>query len=306
MRVVFPDPTGKYDTRSGTVVEVRADTRQGNVLVCTDLPHDQFQDHPHICGERHGLELRSKYLRAYAASSSENEYHGVPAHIGLCAAGSFSYEGMKFPSHSVGRIKKFSNAYVCLDWFVGPLKGSGNHYIPKKFLSWCRFDPDTNHRINYRWYRRSSTGDKLPESREGDILIYQSEKPISIPGYAVTPGVLFKHLGVDADGCCIKAQIVSGVPVESLGESLQLRAGTVRKFEGPFIFRGTRVEITAEVMFRKRRLQGAKAQVILSTDCDGDIGVQLPEDIGAGSLDGVGKEGHCLYVPTDAVKEISE
>jgi hypothetical protein len=45
-----------------------------------------------------------------------------------------------------------------------------------------------------------------------------------------------------------------------------------------------------------------KGKVILSTDTEGDVGIEFKEDIGAGSLDGIGKEGHCIYIEADLVK----
>ena len=77
---------------------------------------------------------------------------------------------------------------------------------------------------------------------------------------------------------------------------LNLSIGTRKKQE---------VEITAEINFKKRSLKGMVGEVILSTDRDGDVGIELKEDINAGSLDGVGKGGHCIYIEASLVK-ISE
>lgn len=43
-------------------------------------------------------------------------------------------------------------------------------------------------------------------------------------------------------------------------------------------------------------------KVILSTDAEGDVGIEFEEDLGAGSLDGIGKEGHCIYIEASLVK----
>jgi hypothetical protein len=45
-----------------------------------------------------------------------------------------------------------------------------------------------------------------------------------------------------------------------------------------------------------------KGKVILSTDAEGDVGIEFPDDIGAGSLDGIGREGHCIYIEASLVK----
>jgi hypothetical protein len=95
------------------------------------------------------------------------------------------------------------------------------------------------------------------------------------------------------------------MPRETLGMGVKIRTQDVMPFEGSFFSSGEEVEVVAEVVFRKKSLQGRRGRVILPTDADGDVGVEFPEDIGAGSLDGVGEEGRCLYIPADAVKEAS-
>jgi hypothetical protein len=58
-------------------------------------------------------------------------------------------------------------------------------------------------------------------------------------------------------------------------------------------------------MFKKKNLQRSRGKVILATDFEGDVGIQFLEDIGAGSLDGIGKEGRCLYIPVESVEKVS-
>jgi len=89
-----------------------------------------------------------------------------------------------------------------------------------------------------------------------------------------------------------------------LNRTADVRVDYLRKHPSPdnFYRPGQQVEIVAVVDFRKKPLQGMKGQVILSTDREGDVGIEFTEDIGAGSLDGIGKEGHCIYIEASLVK----
>ena len=58
-----------------------------------------------------------------------------------------------------------------------------------------------------------------------------------------------------------------------------------------------------KILPKNHPLQGEKATVILPVDPDGDIGVVFKENIGAGSLDGMGPNGHCLYIPEKSLKK---
>jgi hypothetical protein len=184
---------------------------------------------------------------------------------------------------------------------VKELKGQPFH-VPKDNLRWCRFDPGTN-TVSRTWYTTH-----MPHAA-GDILVYWSDKPYMISGsrrgYPITRGVLLRHVSNDPENRGLIVTPLSGMPSEWIGMKVKIPKNSVRKFEEPFIDVGEEVEIVAEVMFKKKNLQRSRGTVILATDFEGDIGIQFPEDIGAGSLDGIGKEGRCLYIPAESVAKVS-
>jgi hypothetical protein len=130
--------------------------------------------------------------------------------------------------------------------------------------------------------------------------------------YAVARGAILKRISsdkYDSDdgvGRGIMVRVMSGTSPDIIGRKLVVNKREVYLFKNTFIEAGNIVEVIANLTFRKKNLQGQRGEVILGTDLDGDIGMEFPEDIGAGSLDGVGREGRCLYIPTDSVREISE
>jgi hypothetical protein len=99
-------------------------------------------------------------------------------------------------------------------------------------------------------------------------------------------------------------RIIGGCSDFLVGQTLRIRASHMKTHPKPDMFYrpGQTVEIVAEIDFRKKPLQGMKGKVILSTDAEGDVGIEFKEDIGAGSLDGIGREGHCIYIEASLVK----
>ena len=58
--------------------------------------------------------------------------------------------------------------------------------------------------------------------------------------------------------------------------------------------------IISDVIYRKTNLKGMKCNIISSIG-ENDYMVELEEDIGGSSGDGMGKKGHCIPVPTKIV-----
>lgn len=100
----------------------------------------------------------------------------------------------------------------------------------------------------------------------------------------------------------IQCLCLSGVPVEALGSTFNVPIQHLKRFKHAFISSLTKVEVVAEVVFRKQTLLGKKATVVLPTDIDGDVGVEFEEDMNAGNLDGAGEDGRCLYIQSSALK----
>jgi len=301
-RVRISDPMGEEKYAYGTVVEVKEPLIQSHTLLCMDRPSEHYVDSPDICGENHGYLVTSSSLRAASYRSRSAAYEGLPEHIGLFNQEPFDQDNIHFPRHSVGRIVELNGDRATCIWKNVKELGGQPFHVPAGNLRWCRFNPETN-TVSRTWYTTH-----MPHVA-GDILVYWSDKPHMISGsrhgYPITRGVLLRHVSHDLENRGLIVVPLSGMPKEYIGVKVKIPKNSVRKFEEPFIDVGEEVEIVAEVMFKKKNLQRSRGKVILATDFEGDIGIQFPEDIGAGSLDGIGKEGRCLYIPAESVEKVS-
>ncbi len=302
-RVKVADPRDGSRYVFGTVVQRELTDGSGRTtLLCMDLPDTRYEASPGICGRHHGLVVDTRNLRVHKYLNSRSQFERVPSHIGMFAPQEFSFDGQKFPRNSVGRVLEAnrSSSRATLKWFN--VRGVNTFFVPTDYLRWCHFDPK-RYNILSRWYTEEASAIK-----KGDILVYWGNKPQRVPAvykesYVMTQGVLLRFMEYDASSRVINAAIISGMPPKMLGCEVQVREQDVRKFESDFVARGAKVEIVAEIMFKNKNLQGRRGKVVLPPDFEGDVGVEFPEDIGAGSLDGVGKEGQCLYIPVEAVRK---
>ncbi len=309
-RVRVPGREGGHSL--GTVVEVDPkqqlfDNKQ--VLLCMDLFHGGNKAHPETCGEGHGQIVRKSKLSYCKFSTADKVYEKLPLHVGMYAPRSFKHDNIKFGSGAVGRVTRIGKDRVTLRWY-NVLGIKAPFWVPLAKVQWCYFDPN-NFDIMGVWHSYGGDAGSV-----GDILVYDSDvvKMVGSDGrdnrHVVARGTILKRTNserydaYDGPNRGIKVQIMSGASPAIIGRELVVSRREVYPFENPFIKSGNTVEIVADLTFRKKSLQGRKGVVILSTDLDGDIGIEFPEDIGAGSLDGVGREGRCLYLPTDSVKKI--
>lgn len=77
-------------------------------------------------------------------------------------------------------------------------------------------------------------------------------------------------------------------------------------FPHPYLGEGEKVQVeNKELQFRQRRLEGLRGTVLLSTDANGNVGVEFEQDLHAGSFDGLGAQGKCLFVPAECLKKHS-
>lgn len=67
----------------------------------------------------------------------------------------------------------------------------------------------------------------------------------------------------------------------------------------------TKMFIHSDFNFRKRNLKGMRCLVLAHVSSD-HLLVEVEEDVGAGSGDGLGKKGRCLFVPKSKLKELNK
>lgn len=334
-RIKVSDPTrrlGNEPYAYGTVIELKEYPRQhqGKTLVCMDEPNPEtFRDGDSKCGRGYGYFIETRRLKPLA-SSGRGSFRNVPDHVGVTTSMGFKHDGKIFPPYTVGRLLYIAEdaepngGMATVTWFnlPGGKKGTweGNDgkkvyencfNVPSHLLRWCWFNPQS-YKVRNIWYTTVS------EFKEGDYLVYRGERALAVPSlhlsnelgleripYFVTKGVVLRHAGWDQSHQSIIADIVGGMPPETWGQKLSFRKNDLRLLDDAYLPPGQKVEVVAEITFKKKNLQGRIGRVILPTDEDGDVGVEFPEDIGAGSLDGAGEQGRCLYVPANTLKETS-
>jgi len=62
--------------------------------------------------------------------------------------------------------------------------------------------------------------------------------------------------------------------------------------------------VNADVQHKKHSLKGMKCTLLRDIGHGEYSFVELEEDVGGGSADGLGKSGHCVLVPAESLKEI--
>ncbi len=303
--------TGEEDPLYGTIVELensRSRIPDTAYLVCMDKPRPaHYKDYPKTCGTGHGRITAASAITTAGSNfrTTREMYAGVPTHIGMFVPKSFSQQGKTYPEGSSGRVLEMRTNAVRIRWYLyggGLCEVKDASWVPKESVRWGRIHG--GHRKATEWY----TGTSRSDHEAGDILIYCSAAPLHIPGtqYVITKGVILEFAGGASDRRHINVHIRAGMDPEIIGYAIKVPKSSVRLFKEPYIPAGEEVEITAEIMFRRKNLRGKRGTVVLATDSEGDVGIEFSEEMEAGSLDGAGTEGKCLYIPADAVNKISE
>ncbi len=245
--------------------------------------------------------------------------------VGRIVTGGSASEGAGQISVNWFRIAPTESDSLGLSQMLPKVDEGGTHWnhcwnVPLRKLAWCYFNRgDPGSRIYSKWSTRPATTHE-PKFAKGDHLVYAGEETTDRRGWLyasdidlgkkspLTPGVILKCVD-SGEGQRITAEVMGGMPLGCIGQKIRVYESTLSKFEETFFSRGSRVEVVAKVEFRSQGknhpgLQGQTATVVLSTDSDGDVGVEFREDIGAGSLDGAGQQGKCLFIPAKALKAV--
>ncbi len=327
-RVFVRGASGKGDTLAGTVIDASSEMKLASscVVVCTDTPghQDWIESKGDLelwTGRGHALVATKQDLDPFYDQTRTAAFEAIPHHIGIVVAKAFIYDDVNFPSKCTGRILQQEEGGRCarVEWLTGikntrfyPTETeSGKKYkrtynVGIKYLKWCLLN-NANKFLRV-WPGQGKTTQPLFET--GTIVVYTGNGPMSVcdnrRNYSLVRGVILKITGLDDQRCCYAVQVLGGCIKDAWGLPGRIKKNAAVKFESLYIEQGTKVEISANLSFKRNDLQGHQGVVILGTDTDGDIGVQFTEDLGAGSLDGQGKARHCLYVPASAVKTISK
>ncbi len=172
---------------------------------------------------------------------------------------------------------------------------------------WCTRHATLGDHIEL-WPKTNETGTPATFA-EGDYALFGGARPVSVGAdngcrYSLMPGDLIHITNLDTRNRRAHVALPpwSGERYLS-GCAFMVNISHLRPLKHRLIQSGTEVEVIANIDFGGESLAGAKGVIVIPTDTDGDVGVEFNEPIrGAGSLDGRGETGRCLYIPASAVK----
>ncbi len=260
-------------------------------------------------------------------ADSYEQYLGVPADTGVIVKEELFIENYIIPAGNVGRVlKERDDRYLIFfpqaeaeayDPILQPVDIRG------KIFPWCRWiDKDL---VEWGWWNVVSFeiqkvygSASVPGPSKivvGGFVRFKGGQPHKFVApnddgratlnWAIQDGALLKVLVTSAERRgSVKCKIISGCSPEGLGTDIVLdKRNVVAVEEENIMIPGQEVEIVAEIVFKEHNLHGRKGRVILASDADKEIGIELDSDVGAGSLDGQGKAGHCLYVSEGTLRK---
>lgn len=326
VRVSFPEMLGKV---TGTICGRYENpaTEQLEWLFCSDTSFPaSFDDAPHL-GPPHTTRFIQSPVREYVEElnpSKPDVWEKAHLAVGVYATEDFECDDVYFPVGSAGRVLyDEGGARLTVLWTqvripqASFVKGPGGFSfkqweVPKKYLNFGKIDLHSG-QVVHPWGPWGVPEIPSPKAKikykTGDLVIYTSPRSVRVgtkDGRSSANMIRGTILMVSsADGLCLTGTIVGNCQEQLFGSNLRVDISAVAPFPFTWITEGRQVKVVAEVNFRKRPLKGLTGKVITSTDQDGDVGVQFQEDIGAGSLDGLGQDGKCLYLPVKAL-EVSE
>lgn len=320
-RVIFRSPLSggaEMATVVGRVNEMKGKVRPGSILLCTDRKSDHHSNFTEYTGEGRGLVISESKARLEGITNGE--WYCVPEDVGVFAHSAFQHDGIKFPRGCTGRILGSNTnremETLRISWNFDHVDMSVEHdeagkerrnvwEVPASRVKMCLMSKSKG--VFSEW--------PTPGKRRSP---FKAEDLVVVPGRSVScmtkegreamlPAGTVAELVDKADRNRVQTwycRIVGGCQESLIGVKLKIKESYMKLHPEPekFFKQGQSVEIVAEIDFRKVPLKGMTGKVILSTDQDGDVGIEFPEDIGAGSLDGIGTEGRCIYIEASLVK----
>lgn len=232
----------------------------------------------------------------------------APEFLGVCFSEPTRVDSVIFPDGAAGRLVSLGPDKASVSWvnftsphlsthsFGGAKYPNGYYICPSSLLKMC-FLHKNEPIITF-----GNLGEPEPDPlRSGEIVFYNHPSEVRQES-----GSLFFQEVLMVEQTAGSIVLVRPVPVNPRSEGkaglFKVARTKLERFPHTWLPYGTKVLIGTETLFRKRDLQGCKATVIAPTDLEGDVGLQFAENIGAGSLDGLGEDGKCLYIPADRLK----
>jgi len=293
-------------------------TGELGTVLAVDKRSGLFQSYPHL-----HLSAGTIFVENYIGSldgmevldpSDSNTWSTVPLEIGVHVRESFEHDGVAFPQGTVGRVRNLSGGLCSALWNLDVISRDYDRKypylkpwnVPAKYLSFGTVDLE-GRSVIVNWGDVFGTDSPLTGTKfkAGDVVTYTSSRSLKMTGkdertYAMVKGTVL--IVVDAERGRIHAALVGSCSSKLVGSIVQIDSASIAPFPFLWIPEGKRVRVSQEINFRKKPLQSQIGVVVTPTDQDGDVGVQFYEDIGAGSLDGLGQDGRCLFIPARALE----
>lgn len=255
------------------------------------------------------------------------QYHGVPAGTGVIVKEELFIENYIIAAGNVGRVLRERDDCYLIFFPQAAVEAFDPIMLAVvvrgETMPWCRWiDKDL---VEWGWWNTGSFeiqkvygSASVPETSKivvGGFVRFKGGQPHKFVApnddgratlnWAIQDGALLKVLVTSAERRgSVKCKIISGCSPEGLGTDIVLdKRNVVAVEEENIMIPGQEVEIVAEIVFKEHNLHGRKGRVILASDADKEIGIELDSNINAGSLDGQGKAGHCLYVSEGTLRK---
>lgn len=307
--------------------EFNRTTFEDVVIICADKPVEypsfvnERGDIQRYTGNKHGLLVQGGNLRK---TKNPYQYYNLPSHLGVVAWEKFAHDGAVFRAGAIGKLlttrEDFVDDSVKVHWITGvdrelnSFRGDdGKMYsncwnVPPVYLRWALIDPKRERMVRMWEHAPLLGGAPGKKFKPGEYVFLTEPGGLQASSDRHTQRIQPESILqiIHDRGGYYDALTVSGCQERAVGLNVQVRYNQVKPLPFAYLPAGTPVVIKADLIFRKRNLKGRTAVVVLPTDPDGDTGIELPDDLGAGSLDGRGKAGHCLYVPVKALEERSK
>ncbi len=306
----------------GTGTVVYSNAYESTALIYADKTRAEGRDAPneaekYCIPNLHSLLLPQNNLVLLKEQGSYDTLKGMPRPIGVGTSRGFKFDlesdgtRLTVQAGKVGRLLSITEAgWALVHWYNWSTRWHQAHSlkvgqtygrclaVPFVHLEWCTLGPFG--KVEAFW------GPGLQQDiRVGDYVIYTHPTPCAIDHASgrrfITKGAILQ-VDTREDPSSFSIRVVGGCKLDEIGARARIRRSAIAPLTEKFIHRSATVEIVADLEFKKRNLKGRRAVVLLPTDLDGDIGVQFDEDINAGSLDGVGENRKCLYIPASVVK----
>lgn len=305
---------------TGTIRGFYNNPRLGRMqwLMIPDKRSLSFEDFPEV-----GLGHSTVFVSTETGSENEvleldpsldSSWTGVPQQVGVYTTRNFSHDGVVFPIGTVGRVVRFLKyPLVGVMWNNPAIPSRAAERfrlweVPTGYFSFGFVDLPGGKVIS-AWSGTAPSPSALKSNfKVGDVVTYVFAKPFPVTGRAARTRSMVRGtvLVVDGiDGAMTTATIIGNCQEQIIGVGVKIGSSALSLFPFTWIGEDKKVRVMEEVTFRKKSLRDQIGLVLSSTDQDGDVGVQFLEDIGAGSLDGLGQDGKCLFIPSKAL-EISE